>query len=108
MAGIDNIRSGHSLTNTSRSSSQRTDNHSSEAKANGTDSSVSRADDAVSLSAQSKRIGEMHDQMASSPAFDSAKVQAIKEAIANGSYVVDPDKLAENMIKFEKELGGLS
>ncbi|EJH68768.1 negative regulator of flagellin synthesis FlgM [Vibrio cholerae HC-51A1] len=44
--------------------------------------------------------------MASRPSFDSAKVAAIKEAIANGSYVVDPEKLADNMIKFEKELGG--
>lgn len=105
MAGIDNIRSGHSLTNTSRSN-QRADNHSSETKTRSSDrTSIS---DAVSISSQSKEIGKMHDQLASSPAFDSAKVQAIKEAIANGSYVVDPDKLAENMIKFEKELGGLS
>ncbi|MCE0494436.1 flagellar biosynthesis anti-sigma factor FlgM [Vibrio salinus] len=106
MAGIDNIRSGHSLTNTSRSS-QRADNHSSEAKAHGADK-ASNHDDAVSISSQSKRLGEMQDKLASSPAFDDAKVQAIKEAIANGSYVVDADKLADNMIKFEKELGGLN
>ena len=40
------------------------------------------------------------------PSFDSAKVAAIKDAIANGSYVVDPEKLADSMIKFENELGG--
>ncbi|RQW63988.1 flagellar biosynthesis anti-sigma factor FlgM [Vibrio viridaestus] len=107
MAGIDNIRSGHSLTNTSRSS-QRADNNSSDSKTQGAERSSSSGKDAVSISSQSKEIGNMHNQMASSPAFDSAKVQAIKEAIANGSYVVDPDKLAENMIKYEKELGGLS
>lgn len=42
--------------------------------------------------------------MASKPAFDAAKVAAIKEAIANGSYRVDPEKLADNMMKFENEL----
>ncbi len=46
--------------------------------------------------------------MAASPAYDSAKVAAIKEAIANGSYRVDPEKLADNMIKFENELQGKS
>ncbi|GAL33144.1 negative regulator of flagellin synthesis FlgM [Vibrio maritimus] len=49
----------------------------------------------------------MHQQMASQPSFDSAKVAAIKDAIANGSYTVDAEKLADNMMKFEDELGGL-
>ena len=46
--------------------------------------------------------------MVDEPAYDSAKVAAIKEAIANGSYKVDPEKLADNMIKFENELQGKS
>mgnify|MGYP002477393071 CR=1 FL=1 len=63
--------------------------------------------DSVSLSQQGKAIGQLHQDMASQPSFDSAKVAAIKDAIANGSYRVDPEKLAENMMKFENELGGL-
>lgn len=104
MAGIDHIRSGHSLTNTNRSSVKseqtKTDSNASASKAS--------LRDAVSLSEQGKAIGQMSSQLASSPAFDSAKVQAIKEAIANGSYMVDADKLADNMIRFENELGGLN
>ena len=49
----------------------------------------------------------MHNQMVSEPSFDRAKVAAIKEAIANGSYTVNPEKLADNMIKFEKELSDI-
>ncbi|WP_047049688.1 flagellar biosynthesis anti-sigma factor FlgM [Vibrio mexicanus] len=103
MAGIDNIRSGQSLTTSTRSSA-RTESSAT----NSTDSTKrsSAKQDAVSLSQQGKDIGEMHSQMASQPSFDSAKVAAIKEAIANGSYTVNPEKLADNMIKFEKELGG--
>ncbi len=103
MAGIDNIRSGHSLVNTSRSSAKT-----EQSKSSGTQTTSgprSAQQDAVSLSDQGKAIGQMQSQMASSAPFDSAKVQAIKEAIANGSYVVDADKLADNMIRFEKELG---
>ncbi|MFB9217440.1 flagellar biosynthesis anti-sigma factor FlgM [Vibrio sinaloensis] len=104
MAGIDNIRSGQTLTTSTNRSSVRNDNQTSS-----TDSTKksSVAQDSVSLSSQGKAVGEMHTQLASQPSFDKAKVAAIKEAIANGSYTVDPEKLADNMMKFEKELGGL-
>ncbi|WP_413283975.1 flagellar biosynthesis anti-sigma factor FlgM [Vibrio sp. MA40-2] len=102
MAGIDNIRSSHTLT-TGRSATR------SESGSSNTDSvKESRSSqDSVSLSQQGKAIGQLHQDMASQPSFDSAKVAAIKEAISNGSYRVDPEKLADNMMKFENELGGL-
>ncbi|QIL84898.1 flagellar biosynthesis anti-sigma factor FlgM [Vibrio sp. HDW18] len=105
MAGIDNIRAGQSLNTTNRTHLRSSDASSSSSQSGATLRSSVSGQDAVSLSLQSKAIGEMHHEMASRPSFDSAKVAAIKEAIANGSYVVDPDKLADNMIKFEKELG---
>ena len=67
---------------------------------------ISAQQDAVSLSQQSKDVNKLQKDMAASPAYDSAKVAAIKEAIANGSYKVDPEKLADNMIKLESELQG--
>ncbi|MDV7104078.1 flagellar biosynthesis anti-sigma factor FlgM [Vibrio sp. TH_r3] len=102
MAGIDNIRSSHTLT-TGRSATR------SESGASNSDSvKESRSSqDSVSLSQQGKAIGQLHQDMASQPSFDSAKVAAIKEAISNGSYRVDPEKLADNIMKFENELGGL-
>ncbi|MGF1754443.1 flagellar biosynthesis anti-sigma factor FlgM [Vibrio makurazakiensis] len=105
MAGIDNIRSGQNLTTTSRSSA-RTDSN-TQASRSDTAAKSPTNKDAVSLSQQSKAIGQLHQDMASQPSFDSLKVAAIKEAIANGSYTVDPEKLADNMIKFEDELKGL-
>ncbi|SHO55796.1 flagellar biosynthesis anti-sigma factor FlgM [Vibrio quintilis] len=104
MASIDNIRSGQSLANTSRST-QRAENNASESKTETARQSVASDKDAVSLSTQGKALGDIHNTLSSSPAFDTAKVQAIKDAIANGSYKVDAEKLADNMIKFEKELG---
>ena len=104
MAGIDNIRSGQPMATSTRSS-VRSENSST----NSTDSAKKSAiaQDAVSLSSSGKAVGEMHNQMVSQPSFDQAKVAAIKEAISNGSYTVDPEKLADNMMKFEQELGGL-
>ncbi|MFV0448264.1 MAG: flagellar biosynthesis anti-sigma factor FlgM [Vibrio sp.] len=105
MAGIDNIRSGHSLNTTNRSPARSSSDASSSTSSAATRSAKQ---DSVSLSHQGKAIGELHNDMTTTPSFDSAKVAAIKEAIANGSYVVDSEKLADNMIKFEKELGGFS
>ncbi|GAK82905.1 negative regulator of flagellin synthesis FlgM [Vibrio ponticus] len=105
MAGIDNIRSGQTLTTTTRSAARSGDSSSSTNTASV--KTTSTPQDAVSLSSAGKAVGAMHNQMVSQPSFDQAKVAAIKEAIANGSYTVDPEKLADNMIKFEKELGGL-
>jgi negative regulator of flagellin synthesis FlgM len=103
MAGIDNIRSGQMMTN-------------SRAPARNDSSAVSTTEskkapaqqDAVSLSPQGKAVSKLQKNLAASPAYDSAKVAAIKEAIANGSYKVDPEKLADSMIKFENELQGKS
>lgn len=103
MAGIDNIRSGQIMTtNKSRAPARNESN-----ATNTTDShKVSARQDAVSLSQQSKDVNKLQKDMAASPAYDTAKVAAIKEAIANGSYKVDPEKLADNMIKLESELQG--
>jgi len=108
MAGIDNIRSGQSMTSSSTRNTSRSEADSAKNTNEAKKSASSTRDDAVSLSRQGKEIGEMHNQIAAKPAFDSAKVAAIKEAIANGSYTVDPEKLADNLIKFEKELRGHS
>ncbi|WED21097.1 flagellar biosynthesis anti-sigma factor FlgM [Vibrio sp. JC009] len=104
MAGIDNIRTGQTMT-TSRSQARTESNTKPDS---GSVSGSKTSSDSVSLSQQGKAMGQLQQTMASQPSFDSAKVAAIKEAIANGSYRVDAEKLADNMMKFEDELGGLS
>lgn len=102
MPSIDQLRSSHTMT-TNRS---QTRNDSPAAKeSTSQDSKVSQ--DAVSLSQQSKALGQLQQQMAAEPAFDAAKVASIKEAIANGSYTVDAEQLASNMLKFENEFAEL-
>ena len=101
MAGIDNIRSGQTLTTTNRSA-VRSDS-SSEASRSDVSTKSPASKDAVSLSQQGKAIGQLHQDMAAQPSFDSVKVAAIKEAIANGSYTVDPEKLALDSTKFRNK-----
>ncbi|PNQ55604.1 flagellar biosynthesis anti-sigma factor FlgM [Vibrio sagamiensis] len=99
MAGIDNIRSGQAMTTNSRTPTR------SEPRASDTNEPKTSyvQQDSVSLSQQGKAVSKLQQDMSTASAFDQAKVTAIKAAIANGSYKVDPEKLADNMIKFENE-----
>lgn len=107
MASIDQLRAGHLMT-TSRSANGNTPNAASSTAKNQQSQGIGNSQqDAVSLSSQGKAVGQIHQQLAAEPSFDSAKVAAIKDAIANGAYKVDAEKLASNMLKFEDELRGL-
>ncbi len=104
MASIDHLRSSQPLTNSRTQASSEQNVKKQSASSN---ESVATKHDAVSLSNQGKAIGQYHQQLASEPQFDSAKVDSIKDAIRSGAYTIDPEKLAVNMMKFEEELAGL-
>ncbi len=64
-----------------------------------------RADsDTVSLSAQSRKVIELQQQLKNAPEIDSVKIEAIKQEIANGNYPLDANKIAENLISLEQSL----
>lgn len=107
MASIDQLRSGHPMSTTRSNHGNVSGSASGEVKNQQSKATGSGQHDAVSLSSQGKAVGQIHQQLAAEPSFDSAKVASIKEAIANGSYVIDAEKLASNMMKFEDELRGL-
>lgn len=103
MASIDHLRGGQAV-NTTRLTQHKTTTDNDAATGAET---IQQQQDAVSLSTQGKAVGQIHQQLATEPSFDAAKVAEIKQAIANGAYTVDADKLAANMLKFEDELNGL-
>lgn len=102
MTSIDHLRGGQPLNTT------RMVNQTKTAADNTAQTTTAEPQhDAVSLSSQGKAVGQIHQQLAAETSFDSAKVAEIKQAIANGSYTINADKLANNIIKFEDELNGL-
>ncbi|ARR48705.1 flagellar biosynthesis anti-sigma factor FlgM [Photobacterium damselae subsp. damselae] len=103
MAGIDQLRQNSQAMTIMRSQQQKVNDNAS-STSNTTASTTPTQHDEISLSAQGKAVGQIHQQLATEPSFDADKVAKIKEAISNGSYKVDPDKLASNIMKFENEL----
>jgi len=70
----------------------------------GQTSSTSRSDlqtDKVSLS---DALSQLEQTLSEVPEVDSARVEAIKAAIEEGSYQVDSQELARKMIDFEGDL----
>ncbi len=70
---------------------------------NSSSSSVS-SEDTVSLSQESQQVSSLAQQLKEASVVDRAKVEAIKQEIANGNYPLDPEKIAENLINLEQSL----
>ena len=66
------------------------------------------AADQVSLTPTAQQLRGLEQQIADQPVVDSQKVNAVKEALANGSYEINPDRIANKMMSLEKALGDLS
>ncbi|RDH84720.1 MAG: flagellar biosynthesis anti-sigma factor FlgM [endosymbiont of Galathealinum brachiosum] len=61
-------------------------------------------EDTVSLSRESQQVSGLQQQLKNAPAVDQAKVDSIKQEIANGNYPLDAEKIAENLINLEQSL----
>ena len=62
------------------------------------------SDDQVRLSDEAQTLKRLQDSIADLPAFDNDRVESIREAIAEGRYHVDPERLAERFVALESEL----
>lgn len=64
--------------------------------------------DQVSLTPTAQQLRGLEQQIADQPVVDTQKVEAVKEALANGSFEINPDRIASKMMSLEMALGDLS
>jgi negative regulator of flagellin synthesis FlgM len=62
------------------------------------------SEDTVSLSSRSQQVIELQQHLDSTSGIDRARVDTIKQQIAEGNYPLDAEKIAENMLKIEQSL----
>lgn len=60
--------------------------------------------DSVALTPQVKQLKDLQKKISDTENFDSKKVDEIKQAIANGGYKVNYEKLAQKLADFEFKL----
>lgn len=58
----------------------------------------------ISLSPRAAQLKQMETELASLPVIDQARVDSIKEAIANGQYAINAGNIAESLIQSVKEM----
>lgn len=75
-----------------------------QAKANTADTGRSSTSDTVSLSDSAKQLGKLENTVSASPVIDTQRVEAVKQAIQNGEYEIDPVKVASKLMQFESML----
>lgn len=66
---------------------------------------LARAADTVRLTDDAVNLSALDKTLSSTPAVDQGRVAAIKAAVAEGRYVIDPEAIATRISHFEWQLG---
>lgn len=61
-------------------------------------------DDTVALTDTASKLGALQAEVAAAPGVDLARVEAIRARIAEGSYQVEPDRIADALVQLERDL----
>lgn len=62
--------------------------------------------DSVSISSAARSLASLEATISQSPSIDSARVAAVQQRIEDGSYQPDPQRIADKLIRMERELPG--
>lgn len=68
------------------------------------DANPSSVSDTVSLSDGARQLGKLEPTSIPAPVIDTERVEQVKQALADGSYNVDPEKIADKLMQFESML----
>ena len=60
--------------------------------------------DKVELTDTASQLSKLSEDLASVDGVDNARIEAIRQQIAEGRYEVDPDRIAGALLQLEKEL----
>jgi negative regulator of flagellin synthesis FlgM len=72
-------------------------------QANGVGAAV--AADTVSLTDTSSRLRRLESRLAALPEVDNDRVAQIRQSIADGTFEINPARIATRMLAMEQELG---
>jgi negative regulator of flagellin synthesis FlgM len=59
----------------------------------------------VRVSGEAAGLASLERQLSEAPAMDLAKVAAVRAALENGTYKIDPRAIAARLSQIERELG---
>lgn len=68
--------------------------------------SAIEASDSLRLTGEATGLQTLQKELSSAPAIDQGRVQAVRDALQNGSYQINPDAIASRMIDLDQQLAG--
>ena len=87
-----------------RLAERRTGTTSGEARPRQASAEGAQSEDRVQLTDKASELRALSESLAASEEFDSSRVEALKQAIADGSYQVDAGRIAEKLLAIDKQL----
>lgn len=75
-----------------------------EQQSSNTVSGESSTKDTISLSENAVQLGKIDNSVINAPVVDTQRVEQVKQAISDGSYKIDAEKVADKLMKFESML----
>lgn len=64
------------------------------------------AGDSLKLTGEATGLQALQRELAARPAVDETRVQAVREALASGTYRIDPEAIAASMLALDAQLDG--
>lgn len=65
--------------------------------------SVSGSGETVHLSSEAQQLQKISDSLRDQPVVNSSRVAELKQAVADGSYQVDSNRVANKLLNFEAQ-----
>ncbi|NZA27922.1 flagellar biosynthesis anti-sigma factor FlgM [Luteimonas sp. SJ-92] len=62
--------------------------------------------DSLRLTGEAAGLQALQRDLAAAPAIDQGRVDAVREALQNGSYRIDPEAIASRMLDLDRQLDG--
>ncbi|RMR01163.1 Anti-sigma-28 factor, FlgM [Pseudomonas savastanoi pv. glycinea] len=98
---FNRLNSGNAVSGTTRTNSVKETGKTEAAVKTGALEKTASTGESVKLSSESQQLQKITDKLGELPTVNSARVAELKQAIADGSYKVDSNRVASKLLNFE-------
>lgn len=98
---FNRLNSGNAVNGTTRTSSTKEASKTEAAVTSGALEKTGGTGESVKLSSEAQQLQKITDKLGDLPTVNSARVAELKQAIADGSYQVDSNRVASKLLNFE-------